>query len=134
MLRYDMAELQMKLKQYEKAERTVAQALDAENNGQKSDLNSLMTQVGLLRGGTFAMIKIRGFFWQAKFYTLLAKIQERSGNLESALRTLSEAKDIRARLLKRAQLEQPESVQEQVSQTDISIVSQSTYLKAAMTV
>ena len=45
LLRYDMAELQMKLKQYEKAERTVAQALDAENNGQKSDLNSLMTQV-----------------------------------------------------------------------------------------
>ena len=35
----------MKLKQYDKAERTVAQALDAENNGQKSDLNSLMTQV-----------------------------------------------------------------------------------------
>ena len=40
-----MAELQMKLKQFDKAERTVAQALDAENNGQKSDLNSLMTQV-----------------------------------------------------------------------------------------
>ena len=42
-----MAELQMKLKQFDKAERTVAQALDAENNGQKSDLNSLMTQVGI---------------------------------------------------------------------------------------
>ena len=37
----------MKLKQYEKAERTVAQALDAENNGSQrsNDLNSLMTQV-----------------------------------------------------------------------------------------
>ena len=46
-LRYDMAELQMKLKQYEKAERTVSQALDAENNGSQrsNDLNSLMTQV-----------------------------------------------------------------------------------------
>ena len=40
-----MAELQMKLKQYEKAERTVSQALDAENNGRSNDLNSLMTQV-----------------------------------------------------------------------------------------
>ena len=55
MLRYDMAELQMKLKQYEKAERTVAQALDAENNGQKSDLNSLMTQV-LLVGKHFCAL------------------------------------------------------------------------------
>ena len=46
-LRYDMAELQMKLKQYEKAERTVSQALDAENNGSQrsNDMNSLMTQV-----------------------------------------------------------------------------------------
>ena len=42
-----MAELQMKLKQYEKAERTVSQALDAENNGSQrsNNLNSLMTQV-----------------------------------------------------------------------------------------
>ena len=42
-----MAELQMKLKQYEKAERTVAQALDTENNGSQrsNDLNSLMIQV-----------------------------------------------------------------------------------------
>ena len=42
-----MAELQMKLKQYEKAERTVSQALDAENNGSQrsNDMNSLMTQV-----------------------------------------------------------------------------------------
>ena len=42
-----MAELQMKLKQYEKAERTLSQALDAENNGSQrsNDMNSLMTQV-----------------------------------------------------------------------------------------
>ena len=48
-LRFDMAELQMKLKQYEKAERTVSQALDAENNGSQrsNDLNSLMTQVDI---------------------------------------------------------------------------------------
>ena len=48
-LRYDMAELQMKLKQYEKAERTVSQALDAENNGSQrsNDMNSLMTQVNV---------------------------------------------------------------------------------------
>ena len=51
---------------------------------------------------------------QAKFYSILAKIQERSGSLEAALRTLSDAKDIRARLLKRVQLEQPDAASEQV--------------------
>ena len=59
LLRYDMAELQMKLKQYEKAERTVAQALDAENNGQKSDLNSLMTQVLLVGKHFFVPCPLR---------------------------------------------------------------------------
>ena len=55
------------------------------------------------------------FSLQAKFYSILAKIQERSGSLEAALRTLSDAKDIRARLLKRVQLEQPDAASEQVN-------------------
>ena len=126
-----MAELQMKLKQYEKAERTVAQALDAENNGSQrsNDLNSLMTQVEINQllylvssllakpfvdndmehqSGSYFLI------FQARYYTLLAQIQERAGSLEAAMRTLSEAKDIRARLLKRVQIEQPDAVEEQV--------------------
>ncbi len=62
-----MAELQMKLKQYEKAERTIATALESESQ-QQNDLNSLMIQ--------------------AKFTALLAKIHERSNNLEQAIRAL----------------------------------------------
>ena len=47
---------------------------------------------------------------------MLAKIQERAGSLDQAMRTLSDAKDIRARLLKRVQVEQPDAVEEQVKQ------------------
>ena len=42
-LRYDMAELQMKLKTYDKAEKTVAQALQIEKDNQ-NDLNGLISQ------------------------------------------------------------------------------------------
>ena len=71
-----MAELQMRLKQYEKAEKTVTTAMENEVNaaaaagggGGGGDLNSLMQQ--------------------AKFYTLLATIHQRSGNTDAALRTL----------------------------------------------
>ncbi len=90
-LRYDLAELQMRLKQFEKAERTVGQAL--ERDGQGNDLNSLMTQ--------------------ARFLTLMASIQERSGASEASLRTLDEVKDMRSRVLKRVQVEQPDAVAEQ---------------------
>jgi hypothetical protein len=62
-----MAELQMKLKQYEKSERTIAAALETEAQ-QQNDLNSLMTQ--------------------AKFTALLAKIHERSNNLDQAIKAL----------------------------------------------
>ena len=45
--RYDMAELQMKLKQYEKAEKTLQQALDTDDNVQNSDINTMMSEVKL---------------------------------------------------------------------------------------
>lgn len=90
-LRYDMAELQMKLKQYEKAEKTIAQALQNEGNSNTTDLNSLINQ--------------------AKFYQLLANIHERGGDMEAAVRTLQDAKDIRSRILKRVQVEQPDNIQ-----------------------
>ena len=44
-LRYDMAELQMRLKTYDRAEKTIQQALEAENN--QNDLNSLIMQVSV---------------------------------------------------------------------------------------
>ncbi|XP_069186237.1 tetratricopeptide repeat protein 21B isoform X2 [Procambarus clarkii] len=46
-LRYDMAELQMRLKQYDKAEKTITQALDVETYN-SVDLNSMLSQAKLL--------------------------------------------------------------------------------------
>ena len=90
-LRYDMAELQMRLKTYDRAEKTIQQALELENN--QNDLNSLMMQ--------------------AKFQTLLARVYEKSNNLESSIQTLGEAKQLRSRILKRVTVEQPDAVLEQ---------------------
>lgn len=92
-LRYDMAELQMKLKQFEKAERTIQQALDLESQTGQNDINSLIIQ--------------------AKFHTLRANIYERNNNMEAAIKALSDTKDMRSRILKRVQVEQPDSVLEQ---------------------
>ncbi|CAB4063816.1 TTC21B [Lepeophtheirus salmonis] len=97
-LRFDMAQLQMKLKQYEKAEKTILLALELESNGnQNSDLLSLENQ--------------------ARSYTLLATIRERqrhpNGNMEAATKSLMNAKEIRTKMLKRVQVERPDSIQEQ---------------------
>ena len=108
-LRYDMAELQMRLKTYDRAEKTIQAALELENSG--NDLNSLIMQ--------------------AKFHTLLAKVYEKSNNLDMSIETLgqvrihksrfqrhfiigkSQAKLLRSRILKRVQVEQPDAVLEQ---------------------
>lgn len=45
--RYDMAELQMRLKQYDKSEKTISQALEVEAINH-SNLNSMLTQAKLL--------------------------------------------------------------------------------------
>ena len=50
---------------------------------------------------------------QAKFTALLAKIHERNNNLDAAIRALSETKDIRSRIVKRVQVEQPDGIEEQ---------------------
>ena len=92
-LRYDMAELQMRLKTFDRAEKTIQQALQLEQDNNQSDLNSLMLQ--------------------AKFQTLLARVQEKSNNLEASIQTLGEAKQLRSRILKRVQVEQPDAVLEQ---------------------
>ncbi|XP_071548285.1 tetratricopeptide repeat protein 21B-like [Panulirus ornatus] len=91
-LRYDMAELQMRLKQYDKAEKTIVQALEVESHS-SVDLTSMLSQ--------------------AKLLNLLAKVHERAGNYEQALSTLSKGKDVQVRVLKRAQVELPDTVPEQ---------------------
>ena len=49
-LRYDLADLQMRLRQHEKAERTVMQAIDRNGGGgSTNDLNSLMMQAKCVR-------------------------------------------------------------------------------------
>ena len=45
-LRHDLAELQMKLRQYEKAEKTLVKALEVE--GSSNEINSLTMQAKLL--------------------------------------------------------------------------------------
>ena len=92
-LRFDMAELQMRLKNFDRAEKTIQQALQLEQENNQSDLNSLILQ--------------------AKFQTLLARVQEKSNNLEASLQTLGETKLLRSRILKRVQVEQPDAVLEQ---------------------
>ena len=81
-LRYDMAELQMRLKTYDRAEKTIQHALELENSS--NDLGSLLMQ--------------------AKFQSLLARVYEKSNNLDMSLQTLGQAKQLRARILKRVQV------------------------------
>ena len=81
-LRYDMAELQMRLKTYDRAEKTIQHALELENGS--NDLGSLLMQ--------------------AKFQSLLARVYEKSNNLDMSLQTLGQAKQLRARILKRVQV------------------------------
>lgn len=81
---------QMKLKTYEKAEKAIKEALNEESKS--NDLPSLMAQ--------------------AKFITLMATVHEKNGDSQAAGNSLNEAKQIRAKLLKRVQVEQPDAVLE----------------------
>ncbi|CAG0886786.1 unnamed protein product, partial [Cyprideis torosa] len=90
-LRYDLASLQLRLRQYDKAEKTIAQAL--EHLKESTDAISLTLQ--------------------AKLLLLLAKVQEKSGVLEAALLTLNRARDLQNRVLKRAAVESPDAAEEQ---------------------
>uniref|UniRef100_A0A8B9G8L9 Tetratricopeptide repeat domain 21B n=1 Tax=Amazona collaria TaxID=241587 RepID=A0A8B9G8L9_9PSIT len=81
-LRYDLAELLMKLKQYEKAERVLQQALDHEP---VNELSSLVEDV--------------------RYHVLLAKIYSKMEKIDEAI-----ARELQARVLKRAQIEQLDAV------------------------
>ncbi|XP_071825631.1 tetratricopeptide repeat protein 21B-like isoform X2 [Apostichopus japonicus] len=89
-LRLDLGELLLKLRQYEKAEKHLQMALE-QNPG--NDLPSLMEHT--------------------KLNNLLAKVHQKANKLEDAMLALSKARDLQGRVLKRVQMEQPESVQSQ---------------------
>ncbi|KAM4698341.1 tetratricopeptide repeat protein 21B isoform 1-T1 [Rhinophrynus dorsalis] len=91
-LRYDLAELLSKLKQYEKAEKVLQQALDHEA---VNELSSLMDD--------------------SRYHVLLAKIYSKMEKTEDAIVSLQRARELQARVLKRAQMEQPDAVPAQKS-------------------
>ncbi|XP_064419793.1 tetratricopeptide repeat protein 21B [Latimeria chalumnae] len=86
-LRYDLAELLLKLKQYEKAEIVLQQALDCEP---ANDLPALMED--------------------CRCQVLIAKIYSKMEKMDEAILSLQRAREVQARVLKRVQLEQPEAV------------------------
>ncbi|XP_040560144.1 tetratricopeptide repeat protein 21B isoform X2 [Gallus gallus] len=86
-LYYDLAELLMKLKQYEKAEVVLQQALDHEY---VNELSSLMED--------------------GRYQVLLAKIYSKMEKIDEAITSLQQARELQARVLKRAQTEQPDAV------------------------
>ncbi|XP_057707752.1 tetratricopeptide repeat protein 21B-like isoform X2 [Corythoichthys intestinalis] len=93
-LRYDLAELLMKMKQYERCESVLHDALS------HKPVNGL----GALSDDCRCLM-------------LLAKVQNRVDKAEEALISLQRARDVQARVLKRVQLEQPDSfdVQKQLA-------------------
>uniref|UniRef100_A0A8B9P2D9 Tetratricopeptide repeat domain 21B n=1 Tax=Apteryx owenii TaxID=8824 RepID=A0A8B9P2D9_APTOW len=84
---YDLAELLMKLKQYEKAEKVLQQALDHEP---VNELSSLMED--------------------GRYQALLAKIYSKMEKNDEAIVSLQQARELQARVLKRAQIEQLDAV------------------------
>ncbi|XP_070546763.1 tetratricopeptide repeat protein 21B-like [Ptychodera flava] len=86
-LRYDLAELLLKLRQYDKAERTLKAVLDRE---QAKDLASMMEETRCL--------------------VLLSKVYHKCGKLNDCMLSLNNARDVQARVLKRVQMEQPDAV------------------------
>ncbi|BFZ22635.1 hypothetical protein BsWGS_25674 [Bradybaena similaris] len=88
-LRYDLAELLLRLRQFEKAEKVLKQAL--EQDGQ--DLDTLMEHT--------------------RYLMLLAKVYTQTERLDEAQSTLQRARDLQARVLKRTHLEQPDAVHDQ---------------------
>ncbi|NXO03695.1 TT21B protein, partial [Rhinopomastus cyanomelas] len=89
-LGYYLAELLMKLKQYEKAERLLQQALD---HDPVNELSSLMEDV--------------------RYRVLLAKIYSKMAKTDEAIVSLQQARELQARVLKRAQIEQLDAVSAQ---------------------
>uniref|UniRef100_A0A673NCP2 Tetratricopeptide repeat protein 21B-like n=1 Tax=Sinocyclocheilus rhinocerous TaxID=307959 RepID=A0A673NCP2_9TELE len=86
-LRYDLADLLMKLRQYERCENVLQEALTHE------PVNELLLLTE-----------------DCRYLVLLAKVQSKVNKNDEALLSLQRARDVQAKVLKRAQLEQPDSV------------------------
>ncbi|XP_074856704.1 tetratricopeptide repeat protein 21B isoform X2 [Carettochelys insculpta] len=84
---YDLAELLLKLGQYEKAEKVLQQALDHESD---NELSSLMED--------------------GRYQVLLAKIYSKMEKTDEAIVSLQQARELQARVLKRVQIEQLDAV------------------------
>ncbi|CAD5116982.1 DgyrCDS5817 [Dimorphilus gyrociliatus] len=94
-LRFDLAELLVRIRQYDKAEKVLNQALEAENNA--TEFDSLISQ--------------------SKYYILLSQLYaKRVNSLENqnqCIAYLQKAKDVQNRVLRRVTMEQPDSLAEQ---------------------
>ncbi|KAF3843060.1 hypothetical protein F7725_001909 [Dissostichus mawsoni] len=86
-LRYDLAELLMKMKQYQRCETVLLEALVHESVNELQALSD-----------------------NCRYLVLLAKIQNKVDKNEEALLSLQKARDVQAKVLKRVQLEQPDAV------------------------
>uniref|UniRef100_A0A671SK95 Tetratricopeptide repeat protein 21B-like n=1 Tax=Sinocyclocheilus anshuiensis TaxID=1608454 RepID=A0A671SK95_9TELE len=86
-LRYDLADLLMKLRQYERFEKVLQEALT----------HDPVNELPLLTE-------------DCRYLVLLAKVQSKVNKNDEALMSLQRARDVQAKVLKRVQLEQPDSV------------------------
>lgn len=91
-LRYDLAELHLKLKQYDKAERVLNTALEQEHVG---DMSMMIEEV--------------------RFQMLLAQVHQHTGNLQEAVQTLARARQVQSIVVTRTADEQADSASEQKS-------------------
>nr|XP_006812059.1 PREDICTED: tetratricopeptide repeat protein 21B-like [Saccoglossus kowalevskii] len=86
-LQYDLAELLLKLRQFDKAEKVLKKALD---NQDSKDLQALMEETRCL--------------------VLLSKVYHKASKMNESMLSLGNARDVQARVLKRVQMEQPDAV------------------------
>ncbi|XP_033624164.1 tetratricopeptide repeat protein 21B-like isoform X1 [Asterias rubens] len=86
-LRHDLANLLLKLRHFEKAEKVLKTALDHES---ANDLSTMIDDCKLL--------------------VMLAKVHRHANKMEDAMLALTKARDMQARVLKRVQVEQPDAV------------------------
>ncbi|XP_041939131.1 tetratricopeptide repeat protein 21B [Alosa sapidissima] len=89
-LRYDLAELLLKLRQYESCEKVLHEALTHDAVNELSALSE-----------------------DCRYLVLLAKVQSKMAKNNEAMLSLQRARDVQAKVLKRMQLEQPDAVPQQ---------------------
>ncbi|KAK2186994.1 hypothetical protein NP493_181g04009 [Ridgeia piscesae] len=87
-LRHDLAALLLRLRQFDKAEKILKQALSQEENATELDV----------------------LIEHSRYMVLLSKVYYKQENLADSQTYLNKARELQSRVLKRAQLEQPDSV------------------------